>query len=169
VLYHRPDCESLNICSFLSTPLQLWVSDSVGDYTSTGATACRLASQSADEVNLTAPSVGWFAFRCGDPLGGAPATGSYVTLHLPGHNRTLTFAELVVVAPPAPPMPPAAPYTSRGDSNARLSRRLSTTAFAPGRCCRLSKERRVRGSTVPQGFVVWLCSLLLLHRLRNHR
>ena len=90
VLHNRKDC-----CQDRLSPLQLWVGASVGDYNSATSASCGV-----DEVTLHAqPTNGPFSYRCADSSG-QPLSGSYVTLVLPGANRTLNLAEIQVYASP---------------------------------------------------------------------
>ena len=65
-------------------------------------------------VNLSAPAKGHFAFKCVDSNGDSPASGSHVTVVLPGPTRTLRLAEVIVLAQPQPPSPPLTPGSSIG-------------------------------------------------------
>ena len=73
VIYNRRDC-----CQDRLSPMQLWVSNSSGDFSSPTAQSCGI-----DEVNLTTIATeGPFSFRCADSIGN-PLTGDFLTLVLP--------------------------------------------------------------------------------------
>ena len=80
-IYGRSDC-----CQGDLGHYQIWVGNSPGDPTLTGATQC----QPNDYLTVGSPATaGPFTVNCG-------LSGSYVTLLLPGNNRRLDIAELTV-------------------------------------------------------------------------
>ena len=83
VLYNRIDC-----CQERLSPLAIWVGASFGDYDSSTSTQCGDGFS-----NLTVPDgAGPFTVNCGNFSEGL--VGEYVTLVLPGLDRTLHLREL---------------------------------------------------------------------------
>ena len=83
LVYNRADPDTW----YRLSPFQLWLGTSIGDFNSETSTECGVS-------NITVPSsAGPFSFNCNG------ATGSFVTLVLPGIDRTLHVADLKIFSP----------------------------------------------------------------------